>query len=294
MSMISWKNFFEQVPPYTEAMIDGPTYIDNGLSYLATPTIQLHCDDKLCNGLRMFNVTERVRYLGSESRLKFVTYKCKNCHNSEKIYALNLKFVNGIVIATKFGETPQFGDKLPAKMVTLLGPDKEMLLKGKRCENMGLGIAAFTYYRRVIENQRDRIFDEIIRVVTRVAPGSDVIQELRDAKKQRQFTSSIDAIKSALPDSLLLNGYNPLILLHSSLSEGVHNLSDEDCLRHATAIRTVMAQFALRLAETLRDDRELTEAINFLANPSTRKPLAKVPARAEEAAPAAATDVKKE
>ena len=39
----------------------------------------------------------------------------------------------------------------------LVGPDRDDFLKGRRCENQGLGVGAFIYYRRVVENQKNRI-----------------------------------------------------------------------------------------------------------------------------------------
>jgi hypothetical protein len=35
---------------------------------------------------------------------------------------------------------------------------------GRRAENQGMGIGAFAYYRRVVENQKNRIIAEIKRV----------------------------------------------------------------------------------------------------------------------------------
>jgi len=38
----------------------------------------------------------------------------------------------------------------------------------RQAEALGLGIGAFGYYRRVLENQKDRLFDEILKVSVRV------------------------------------------------------------------------------------------------------------------------------
>ena len=59
---------------------------------------------------------------------------------------------------------PPFGPPTPARVITLIGPDKEYYLKGRRAENQGMGIGAFSYYRRVVENQKNRIIDEVITI----------------------------------------------------------------------------------------------------------------------------------
>jgi hypothetical protein len=66
----------------------------------------------------------------------------------------------------KLGELPVYGPPTPARLISLIGPDREIFLKGRRCGNLGLGIGAFVYYRRVVENQKSRILDEIIKVIT--------------------------------------------------------------------------------------------------------------------------------
>jgi hypothetical protein len=68
--------------------------------------------------------------------------------------------------AFKYGERPPFGPNTPNRLLSLLGDQKDVFLKGKRCEFQGLGIGAFSYYRRVVENQKSRILDEIIKVAT--------------------------------------------------------------------------------------------------------------------------------
>ena len=54
-------------------------------------------------------------------------------------------------------------------------------LKGRRCENQGLSIGAFSYYRRVVESQKDKIFDEIIGVCERLDVDSETIESLKSA-----------------------------------------------------------------------------------------------------------------
>ena len=70
--------------------------------------------------------------------------------------------------ARKIGEWPAFGARLPLRMKRLVGDDYELFMKGYRSENQGLGIGAFAYYRRVVETQKNRLFDEIIKASERL------------------------------------------------------------------------------------------------------------------------------
>jgi len=164
----------------------------------------------------------------------------------------------------KFGELPHFGPPIPARVLRLIQPDRELFLSGRRCENQGLGIGAFTYYRRVVENQWTRLVDEIIRVGKAIGAPEPSIIALEASRDEKQFSKAVKGLKDAIPAALLINGYNPLVLLHGALSKGVHNLSDEECLALATSIRVVLVEFAEKLGQALKDEKELSESITRL------------------------------
>lgn len=263
---ITFREFLESIPPASPRKVTGLTSPGSttGAKIVFTPSLRLHCPTVLCNGVRTFSSNDCL-HADAKFRDIFLVYLCQNCKQYQKIFSLRLDVE--AKMATKYGEIPNFGPPIPARAISLIGGDRELFLKGRRCELQGLGIAAFTYYRRVIEDQRNRIFDEIIRVLEGTDPTNAVIPEIKAAKNQQQFSASVDTIKHAWPASLLIHGHNPLRMLHSALSEGVHAMSDEDCLELATAIRTVLFEFSERLAQTLNDDAELAEAVKRLNRP---------------------------
>jgi len=146
----------------------------------------------------------------------------------------------------------------------LFGQERENFLKGRRCESQGLGIGAFSYYRRVVENQKKMIFDEIIRVAEKISAPPETIAALKAARDETQFSKSLQSAKVAIPQALLINGHNPLTLLHTALSDGLHGRSDEECLELAQDIRVVLSELADRLGQSLKDDAELNTAVTRL------------------------------
>ena len=56
------------------------------------------------------------------------------------------------------------------------------------------------------------------------------------------------------------------MLLNKALSLGISDLSDEECLEYARAIRIVLAELSEKLAQALKDDAEVNQAINKLLN----------------------------
>jgi hypothetical protein len=183
-----------------------------------------------------------------------------------RVFALSVSRTKGETVGTvfKMGELPPFGPYTPPKLISLIGPDRDMFLKGRRAEAQNLGIAAFSYYRRVVESQKDRLLSEIIKTALKVGADPDVIATLERAKKEQHFSKAIDSVKPAVPSYLLIDGHNPLQMLHSALSEGLHNDSDEDCLELAYAIRVVLAELSERMALALEQKSELASAISRL------------------------------
>lgn len=149
--------------------------------------------------------------------------------------------------------------------------DQDAFLKGRRCESQSLGIGAFVYYRRVVEKQKNRILDEIIKVSRKIGMPAEMVTKLESAKTEIQFSRAIETLKDALPQALLINGHNPLMLLHSALSGGLHERSDEDCLELAHSVRVLLAELSDRLSQLLKDEAELNSAVSRLTNVDQEK-----------------------
>jgi len=275
--LITVKEFLEKVPPGRTASVEdlAKTRSVGGYSYwyLDLPLLELHCATESCNGIRFFEPSDIHQLERGGARQHFVGYVCRNCKTQFKIYALRSflykEGANGDMF--KFGEIPAFGPPTPARVISILGSEREYYLKGRRAENQGLGIAAFAYYRRVVENQKNRILDEIIRVAEKIGAAPDVIDDLNAAKKETQFSKAVDAIKHGIPQALLVNCHNPLTLLHSALSEGLHAQTDERCLELATTIRVVLTDLAERLGNALKEEAELNAAVSRLLKASAAK-----------------------
>ena len=266
-------DFLEGTPPNRVSHISDLAeykYIQHAgyCDVMRTPEIQLHCSSDACNGVRFFRCVS-----GAGKRLKksyefiYVTYRCSNCQETKKTYSLAIKLdeeESPTGELYKFGELPTYGPPTPPRLVKLIGPDRDTFLKGRRCENQSLGIGAFIYYRRVVENQKNRILNEIIKVSEKLSAPAERIETLKKAVDETQFSKALEMAKDVIPESLLINGHSPVLLLHSALSEGVHALSDEECLELASSVRIVLGELSERLSQSLKDEAELSKALSTL------------------------------
>ena len=124
--------------------------------------------------------------------------------------------------------------------------------------------SAFGYYRRVVENQKNRILSEIIRVAKKLEAPAEAVQELEAAKAETRFSKALANVKDTIPPALMIKGHNPLRLLHSALSDGLHDRDDDYCLKQASSIRVVLAELSERLALALKDDAEIKRTLSHL------------------------------
>ncbi|MEG9487574.1 hypothetical protein [Mannheimia indoligenes] len=266
--LLTLANFLENTPPSIMKGVNDLS-LENDFPkghLLNTPDLHIHCDK--CEGIRVFRInSERIHLESLTPKFVHCKYTCSNCRETNKIFSLAVKlngadYMSGEVY--KLGELPPFGPQTPSKLITLVGGERDNFLKGRRCETQGLGIGAFIYYRRVVENQKNKILSEIIKVSKRLNLPKNKLETLDLALSETQFTKALYLAKDALPESLLINGQNPLTLLYRALSEGLHNFSDEECLSIAHDIRLVLGELSERLAQALKDDNELTQALSRL------------------------------
>jgi hypothetical protein len=261
---IRLKEFLETTPPGRTVslhaddirLVTGPTTN----TYLTLPEISLHCGSPLCDRFQLFKSSEKEKTLGYQ----FVSFTCKNCSKTVKIYALAFFPKTDGYSIYKFGETPPFGPPLPAKLLQLAGEYGELLKKGRQSENQSLGIGAFAYYRRVVELQKSRLIDELVNAIKRLGGNSQALETLEEARGEQQFSKALELMADVTPKEVFVSGQNPLKLLHGPLSVGLHGMTDEECLTKAHSIRVVMGALLERIQMITEAKSELDAAIKDL------------------------------
>lgn len=266
-----WKAFLESTPPNTPKTIVGlATYHHPSTSIefwdLPRPRLQLHCATD--GGVRWFDCTNT-----GDPRLgfSFIYYKCRDCGSVVKTFAVysvinkvGAEDVNTSVEVMKLGEYPPFGAPISTRIAKLLDrDDRELYRKGTRAEAQGLGLGAASYFRRIVENQWKLLVTEIREAAA--ALGVKDLSIFDRALAEKQFTTAVDMLKDALPQKLLiLDGRNPLTLLHKPLSVQLHGLTDAECLQQANDIRLVLTALLENIADVLRSQDDLKEAADRL------------------------------
>jgi len=279
---ISAAKFLQDVPPgeARELTKEAFKYDVRGYPSFRWPAIELYCANEKCGGFRFADPSVSTVDFSASKQEKYAwcDYSCRNCQSHLKLYGIAISSPPGRTLcgsALKIGECPLFGPHLPARVTELLGNDADYFLKGHRAESQGLGIAAFAYYRRVVENQRTHIFDEIISAAEHVGAEAAMIERPKYLRDHWRFQQSIDELKGSLPQILLIEGQNPLELLHPVLSDSIHDRSDEEALEIAAEIRLVLINLAERIALAKTQSDELKKAVEKLAARKAKRGEAK-------------------
>ncbi len=268
----STAKFLETVPPGEFRRLPREFFPNDahGRTVLEWPAAEFYCHK--CNGVRYADPDTSTISFGfdaGQERNSICDYHCRNCRTFLKRFAVVAYSPpakpEGLGSIAKVGELPLFGPYVPTNVFQLLAEDVDAFQKGLRAEAQGLGIAAFAYYRRVVESQRTHIFDEIIAAAEHVGADSAMIERLKELRQHWRFQRSIDEVKDCLPQILLIEGQNPLELLHPVLSDSIHDRSDEEALEIASEIRLVLINLAERIALAKTQSDELKQAVGKLS-----------------------------
>jgi len=279
---IEFRAFLESVPPLEWRAIRVELHTEyQRISKILLPPIYLHCTHADCMGPRFYDYRGSEIHVVSQGKVShdFLHYRCRNCRTTTKIFAVQIiraGEAEDIYTVIKLGEKPRFGEPRPNVVADVLDDEIEYFDRGYRSETDGLGIGAFAYYRRFVESHKDKIIGEIKNVAIAQGLAPSIIDALDRAAGKREFKAAVEEIKDAIPDSLKINGMNPLTLLHNALSGGLHSDDDTECLEIAQDIRIVLTAMANRTSELLKSESGLKEAVTRLNQRNAgQKPIPK-------------------
>lgn len=233
------------------------------------PALPMHCGSSECGDVRIFRTPTKHIYFYESVIINQVQYICSNCRSTTKFYSLaGILDPQGYYLI-KIGELPRLDPPTPNSLLNALGDAKPLFLHGRRCELQGMGIGAFTYYRRVLENLTSTLITKSIEIAELTSANETIIERLRDALTITRYKDSLKAAGDAIPDILKINGESPLDLLYKALSDGLHNNDDTECLEIAHDIRLVLTETSNRIKNAISDDREVRAAIDRLKKRSS-------------------------
>lgn len=283
---MQFSDFLTSHPLYTKCQLDSPLGLNNLHNY-SWPAIKAFCPR--CNSIQTFvhfplspDSTSYIHPQGGPREyavIEFI-YVCAACrgtkgpvHDFDKSYLYYLVRFQDESTAIKVGQYPPPDISIGKELERVLDKHTDDYKKGRICELHGYGIGAYAYYRRIVEQAIDKLLNRIHDLLDE---KEKLIYEeaLRQTQKNSPAKDKIALVKDLLPSSLRPNKMNPLAILHETLSEGLHEKSDEECLAAATDIREILVTLVEKL-DTIQDaldsDRSFTQSMKRLLDKKSKK-----------------------
>ncbi len=138
---------------------------------------------------------------------------------------------------------------------------RNWFFKAKKSLSDNLGIGAFAYLRRIIEKELVGIIDNIAALPAADPALKDMVIKYQNTNKPHLI---YDDIFPYLPKSLQSLDANPLKLLYQQTSEGLHSLSEADCLDRAKQIKVLLEFVIVKINEEKSTMLDVKNAIKLL------------------------------
>lgn len=255
------KEFLEKFPLYRKFDIDLPLLTDQ----VEKVTIKMWCPT--CKSDQTFLMVneywerfDHVNYPLQAIDLR-LDYACAHCQEFHRIFFIKIDAKRQSII--KIGQYPAWDIESDEYIDSLLGKKAELYKKGLICESQGYGIAAFAYYRRIVEEVIDSLLEEIKDLIEG-EEKEKYLAALKQTKETPIAANKIALVKDLLPPILRPEGMNPLNTLYSILSGGLHTQSEDECLDIAMQIREVLSYMVSQVASTRQASKSFTASMRSL------------------------------
>jgi hypothetical protein len=270
------KSFLEEKPLYLKEDLpdrDHPT--DYNVAELHPEMIELHCPE--CAAERPFRSGaapngqgERImlhhgQSIGGDisySPYPFLTleYMCTGCESHRQRFWLQFDFKDEWV--RKIGQCPPWSIDISDDLRTTLGEDAALYKNAKILMSQSYGVGACAYLRLLVESQIETILGLVRDVILERDASEDDLVEVEEAMESHHFEDKLDVAGEYAPESLHVDGHNPIAILHKQYSECLHPPSNDDesmevALRLAGSVEYVLRE----LSRQLSSSREFKETI---------------------------------
>jgi hypothetical protein len=152
--------------------------------------IRVHCPHEACDGVRRHQKEETSTSfrVGPILVYAFAIYRCTDCRKAGKVFGVRAErdYESDTGPCTKIYQEPAFGNPIPKRLFHIIGEtNRESFLQARRAIARGLGIGAYSYYRRIVENTKFELVDAVLEVARTTNASAEQIKSLEDAQAER-------------------------------------------------------------------------------------------------------------
>lgn len=257
------KEFLEDYPLYSRYEMDIP----GSLQALYPGMIEIHCPN--CGTERPFRETgpsSGSNYGGTTpapaSGIHKFEYRCAGCGDVDFQSWVQVDVDSGWI--RKVGQYPPWNINVSSDVASELGEDEELYKRARVCMSQSYGIGACAYLRRLIENQIDPILD-LLQDINEEEGNDEGIEEIEEVIRSTNFTDKSRVAYRVAPESIVVEGTNPLKIIHDRLSEGLHTLPEEECMEVARQLASAVEYVVVELNRRQRAREEFADQMRSMS-----------------------------
>ena len=234
-------------------------------------------DDRFRN-LNQPEKTSILNNIMTNGNICRLDYLCSACHESTRLFLVRFYKKDGEgtdhLFVEKVGQFPAWDIEMDKGLEKTLGEHAYYYKRGLICESQGYGVGAYAYYRRVIEN----IIEHLLGSIANLLEGEDKKHyeaALESTKADKKAQDRIQLVKDLLPKSLRPEGINPLDIIYSSLSGGLHAEDDSTCLDYAGDIKNALVYLVNEILKKKEHGKTFTASMKKLLDKRAKSAPAK-------------------
>jgi hypothetical protein len=215
--------------------------------------------------------TNKVKFQTNDKRIQYIQHisgVCQSCRNFKSHFLINYysegpvdlnrhletfafngisrriqdtdKEYNPKFFLKKIGQFPAYAIKPDKEIYDFLeATDKEYYNKALVSISQGYGIAAYSYFRRIVETEVIRIVQFLIEM--ELPEKEQIGLAYAEYKTNHQMDKLLIRIDEFLPKELKVIHEYPIRVLYNQLSMGIHSYNEETCLHKAEIIDELLS-----------------------------------------------------
>lgn len=161
----------------------------------------------------------------------------------------------------KIGQAPPQDTQVPPELIGRLGSTAAHYKKALICRNIGYGIGAMAYLRRVVDEKTDELIDVMADLSQTYNASNEEIQQLLDAKSESRYSQKLQVAAELIPLALRPGGINPLGQLYKYTSIGLHGKTDDECVAIFDDLRADFEYVFRNLHNQAEERREFAKRV---------------------------------
>lgn len=230
------------------------TQLENIAKYSLPSIVRLRCPVcKTTNPFRSITSYDKL-LVGKPNAVYTRTFRCSGCE--EQTANFFLEFDRDRRWVRKVGQLPEWDISLDRDLEEALGADAELFKRAKVCVGQSYGVGACTYLRRVLENQ----ITPLLQLVRQNRADDGALEEeltrIDEILGGRVADERIRLAREVLPDSILVEGDNPLELIYDQLSVGLHRKDEQECTEIAKDLLGPLRHVVVSLSKEREQRRQ--------------------------------------